>query len=136
MLVLRLGSLLKPVKKALFDDHYNSSPTNSTIFAVNHPLFDMQIDKPLIQKLERLARLELSPNERDQIQGDLTKILQMVEKLQELDTEGVEPLIYISEAENVLRKDEVRGELNRDIALQNAPDTDGIYFKVPKVIQK
>ncbi|MEM1328566.1 MAG: Asp-tRNA(Asn)/Glu-tRNA(Gln) amidotransferase subunit GatC [Bacteroidota bacterium] len=96
----------------------------------------MEINNELIRKLERLSRLELAAEERQQIKGDLNNILAMVEKLQEVNTSGVEPLVYISEVENVLRGDEVKGEMERDLALQNAPKTDGTYFQVPKVIQK
>ena len=96
----------------------------------------MTIDKELISRLEHLARLELSPEERESIQQDLNDILAMVEKLKELNTENVEPLIYITEEEIEHRTDEIENQLQRAAALKNAPDTDGIYFKVPKVIDK
>ena len=96
----------------------------------------MKIDKALISKLEKLARLELSAKEREQIQGDLNAILDMVAKLEELDTTNVEPLIHISEAVNVMREDAVKNQVGREAALRNAPDSDGQYFKVPKVIEK
>jgi aspartyl-tRNA(Asn)/glutamyl-tRNA(Gln) amidotransferase subunit C len=89
----------------------------------------MQIDKNLILKLETLARLELSDAERDKLH-----ILKMVEKLDELDTEGVAPLVYINEDVNVLRDDVVKNELTRPDALKNAPAQNGTFFKVPKVI--
>jgi aspartyl-tRNA(Asn)/glutamyl-tRNA(Gln) amidotransferase subunit C len=94
----------------------------------------MQIDKNLILKLETLARLELSDAERDKLQGSLNDILTMVEKLNELDTEGVTPLVYINEDVNVLRADVVRNELSRADALKNGPSQNGTFFKVPKVI--
>ena len=94
----------------------------------------MQIDKELILKLETLARLELSEAERDKLQSSLNDILKMVEKLDELNTEGVEPLIYINEDVNVLRDDVVKNELSREDALSNAPSQNGVFFKVPKVI--
>ncbi len=94
----------------------------------------MQIDKELILKLETLARLELSDVERDKLQGSLNDILKMVEKLDELDTEGVEPLVYINEDAHVLRDDVVKNELSREDALSNAPSQNGVFFKVPKVI--
>jgi aspartyl-tRNA(Asn)/glutamyl-tRNA(Gln) amidotransferase subunit C len=94
----------------------------------------MQIDKNLILKLETLARLELSDAERDKLQGSLNDILKMVEKLDELNTEGVEPLVYINEDVNVLREDVVKNELSREDALSNAPSQNGVFFKVPKVI--
>lgn len=96
----------------------------------------MQINQQLILRLEELARLELSEQERERIRQDLENILGMCQKMDELDTSNVEPLIYISEEVNVLRPDVVQNQLERDAALQNAPDTDGTYFKVPKVIDK
>ncbi len=94
----------------------------------------MQIDDTLILRLENLARLELSAAERTKMQGSLTDILTMVEQLNTLDTEGVEPLIYINEDVNVWREDTVNHQLDRRNALRNAPDSDGTFFKVPKVI--
>ncbi len=94
----------------------------------------MTIDEQLISRLEQLARLELSGEEKTRLTGDLNNILTMVEKLQELDTTGVEPLIYINETVNVLREDEVKNQVSREEALKNAPKSDGTYFKVPKVI--
>lgn len=94
----------------------------------------MQVDKTLISKLEKLARLKLSETESTQIQRDLSNILQMVSKLEELDLENVEPLIYITEEVNVLREDEVKNQVDRPAALSNAPDKNEAYFKVPKVI--
>ena len=96
----------------------------------------MQIDKALISKLEKLARLHLDESERQSIQNDLNNILKMVEKLNEVDTEGQEPLIHISNEANVLRPDEIKNQLSRDEALKNAPLHDGQFFKVPKVIKK
>lgn len=97
----------------------------------------MVIDNQLISKLEKLARLELGNKEREQIGHDLNDILKMVEKLNDLDTTGVEPLVYVNEEErNVWREDEVHSMVSRDDALKNAPDQDGTYFKVPKVIKK
>lgn len=94
----------------------------------------MQIDTELISRLEKLARLELSDTEREAIRQDLNKVLDMVEKLQELDTSEVAPLVYLTPEVNRWRDDEVRGQLARREAMRNAPDEDGTYFKVPKVI--
>ncbi|MCB9265394.1 MAG: Asp-tRNA(Asn)/Glu-tRNA(Gln) amidotransferase subunit GatC [Lewinellaceae bacterium] len=94
----------------------------------------MKIDKQLISKLEHLARLELSDEEAERLMGDLNSILEMVEKLQELDTSETEPLVYINEDVNVLREDVVKGQVERESALRNAPDQDGEHFRVPKVI--
>ena len=59
-----------------------------------------------------------------------------VDKLSEIDTEGIEPLIYLSEEENVLRVDEISNEVSQKNALKNAPEKDSDYFKVPTVLKK
>lgn len=94
----------------------------------------MEIDKQLISRLEELARLELSEVEREALRKDLNEILGMVEKLQELQLENVEPLVHITEALNMWRRDEVKGQVPRENALKNAPDNEGHFFRVPKVI--
>lgn len=95
----------------------------------------MKIDQQLISKLEQLTRLELTEAEKQRIEGDLNNILAMVEKLQSLDTTGVEPLAYINEeGENRWRDDEVQNQVSREEALKNAPDSDEQYFRTPKVI--
>jgi len=95
----------------------------------------MQVDHTLILRLEHLAKLELSESERKGLMKDLNEILAMVEKLQELDTRKVEPLIYVNEAEtNVWREDLVAGQVSRKEALANAPRHDDEFFRVPKVI--
>jgi aspartyl-tRNA(Asn)/glutamyl-tRNA(Gln) amidotransferase subunit C len=96
----------------------------------------MEIDQRLISHLEKLARLELSNTEREQLREDLNRILEMVEKLQALPTDGVEPLVYINDAPNPLRPDRAEGQIPREAALRNAPQQDGRYFQVPKVIKK
>jgi aspartyl-tRNA(Asn)/glutamyl-tRNA(Gln) amidotransferase subunit C len=94
----------------------------------------MTVDNALILKLEKLSRLQLSDNERVAIQKDLGNILTMVDKLNELDTDGVEPLVYISEEENILREDVIRNQVSREEALKNAPNQDGAFFRVPKMM--
>ncbi len=96
----------------------------------------MEIDVKLISRLEELARLELSLEERERLQKDLNNILKMVEKLKDLDTTGVEPLVYVSEEQNVLREDVVKNQVEKRKALMNAPDKNENFFKVPKVIKK
>ena len=94
----------------------------------------MNIDRQLILKLEDLAKLELSETERLQLMEDLNKILGMVEKMEELDTTDVEPLVYILEETIKLRDDEIKGQVLQQLALSNAPDKDGEHFRVPKVL--
>lgn len=94
----------------------------------------MQIDNQLILNLENLARLELAPAEREVLRGDLNNILSMIEKLNELHTNQVAPLVYINDEVNRLRADEVRHQISQTAALKNAPLQDGTFFKVPKVL--
>lgn len=94
----------------------------------------MQIDKAHIQKLAHLARLELSAEESNRLQHDLSCILSWVEKLSEVNTEGVEPLISPCEEVNVLREDNSTEHLERNKALGNAPQADDRFILVPKII--
>jgi len=96
----------------------------------------MKVDKHLISHLEHLARLQLSEEEQAQLQNDLNRILDMVGKLDTLDTEGVAPLVYVNEEVDTLRPDQIAGQLPRDLALRNAPQQDGKHFMVPKGIKK
>lgn len=96
----------------------------------------MNLDKEMVEKLAHLARLEFSENEKEEMLQDMNKMLAFVDKINELDLEGVEPLIYLTEEGNVLRKDEVKQHVTKDEALKNAPDKDTDYFRVPKVLQR
>lgn len=96
----------------------------------------MEVTPELIDKLSRLARLRFNEQEKESIQKDLEKMIGFVEKLNELDLEGVEPLMHMSQSVNVLRDDVVAGSITRTEALQNAPAHDEQYFLVPKVIRK
>jgi aspartyl-tRNA(Asn)/glutamyl-tRNA(Gln) amidotransferase subunit C len=96
----------------------------------------MQVNDALIDNLSNLARLEFSREEKEDIKKDLRRMIEFVEKLGELDTTGVEPLLHMSPAINVLREDTPGSSVTREEALANAPATDGTYFKVPKVIRK
>ena len=96
----------------------------------------MKIDKETVDKIAHLARLELTEEEKERSITELSEILSFMAKLNELDTTGVEPLIYMNEAVNVLRADEVIQEMTREEALLNAPLKTTEYFKVTKVIKK
>jgi aspartyl-tRNA(Asn)/glutamyl-tRNA(Gln) amidotransferase subunit C len=96
----------------------------------------MEVNDTLIDNLSHLARLEFNKAEKDQVRKDLQRMILFVEKLGELDTTGVEPLLHMSPETNVLRDDIPGGSVSRETALANAPATDGTYFKVPKVIRK
>lgn len=95
----------------------------------------MQLDKNLISRLEKLARLQLSETERMQFSNDLTRILDMVGKLTELDTTGVEPLSYPTDVHISFRADEIGAQLSTEEALQNAPKHDRQFFRVPKFME-
>jgi aspartyl-tRNA(Asn)/glutamyl-tRNA(Gln) amidotransferase subunit C len=95
----------------------------------------MEVNDELIDNLSDLACLEFSAIEKEAIKKDLQKMISFVEKLKELDTTGVEPLLHMAEEANVLREDKVEGSSTRAEALLNAPFSDGIYFKTPKVIK-
>ena len=96
----------------------------------------MEVNSSLIEKLSTLSRLQFNEMEKEEIRQDLQRMIHFVEKLNELNLDGVEPLLHIPEENNVLRDDVVKGELSREQALKNAPDQDGEFFRVPKVIQK
>ncbi|HTF31039.1 MAG TPA: Asp-tRNA(Asn)/Glu-tRNA(Gln) amidotransferase subunit GatC [Flavitalea sp.] len=96
----------------------------------------MEVNDKMIEDLANLSRLEFNDHEKTDIKKDLEKMIRFVEKLNELNTTGVEPLLHMSSNLNILRNDEVIGSVTRAEALKNAPDQDGVFFKVPKVIAK
>lgn len=96
----------------------------------------MEVNDQLVDKLAHLSRLQFSDTEKEGIKHDLQRMIGFVEKLNELDLAGVEPLLHMSPEVNVLRDDELRGSISRGEALRNAPLHDEQFFKVPKVIKK
>ncbi len=96
----------------------------------------MEVNDELVDKLAHLARLSFEPTEKEEIKKDLQKMVSFIEKLNEIDTAGVEPLLFMTDEVNVLREDEVKGSISREEALLNAPHKDDLFFKVPKVIRK
>ena len=95
----------------------------------------MKIDRQLLDKIAHLARLEFDEKDAEKMMQDMTSIVEWVEKLQEVDTEGVEPLTTMSYEINALREDVVGEHLSRERALRHAPVKDDQYFRVPKVIE-
>lgn len=95
----------------------------------------MQVDKETLHKVAHLARLNIKPEEEEKLLKDMSEILTWVEKLNELDTEGVEPLTHMTLETNVLRKDEPKTTISQAEALKNAPARDDHFFKVPKVLK-
>ena len=96
----------------------------------------MEVNDALVENLAKLARLQFNEQEKEIIKKDLQRMIAFVDKLNELNTDGVKPLLHMSDAVNVLREDLVQGSISREEGLKNAPDTDGVYFRVPKVINK
>jgi aspartyl-tRNA(Asn)/glutamyl-tRNA(Gln) amidotransferase subunit C len=96
----------------------------------------MKVNDELVDKLANLARLEFNSLEKEEIKNDLQQMIGFIDKLNELDTTGVAPLLHMSSNINVLREDEVSGTISREEAFRNAPMHDEQFFKVPKVIRK
>jgi aspartyl-tRNA(Asn)/glutamyl-tRNA(Gln) amidotransferase subunit C len=96
----------------------------------------MKIEQQTVKKIAHLARLELSEQEEVKMVEDLSKILDWMDQLKELDTTAVEPLTHMSEEVNVFREDVAKNQLTREQGLKNAPKQDGEYFLVPKVIEQ
>ena len=96
----------------------------------------MEINDALFDKLAKLSRLSFTGEEKEKIKGDLQNRIGMVEKMNEADTEGVEPLLHITRNINTMRDDIVQGSISNEAALQNAAHKEAPYFIVPKVIKK
>lgn len=88
-----------------------------------------------IEYVARLARLELSPGEKEIFAGQMATILGYVEKLKGVDTEGITPTSHAVPMENAFRADSVRPSIGLEKALANAPEIAGTFFAVPKVIE-
>ncbi len=89
------------------------------------------IDRDQVLHVARLARLRLTDEEIERMTGELSSILDHIEKIGELELDGVAPTSHVTDLENVLRADEPRPSLPRERALEEAPDTDGEGFRVP-----
>ncbi|MHC1728645.1 MAG: Asp-tRNA(Asn)/Glu-tRNA(Gln) amidotransferase subunit GatC [Syntrophobacteraceae bacterium] len=94
----------------------------------------MKITREEVRHVADLARLELSEAEEERMTGQMNGILEYMEKLNELDTEGITPTTHAILLQNVFRDDVVRDSLEREKALANAPETDDVNFIVPKII--
>ncbi len=93
-----------------------------------------KIDRQQVEKVAKLARLDLSDGELTEFTGQLSSILEYIEKLNELDTDSVEPLSHCLPVHNVFREDVVIPSLDVAAALKNAPASFDNHFKVPKVL--
>ena len=96
----------------------------------------MEINDAMIEKLANLAKLKFDDVEKVQIKNDLQNMIGFIEKMNDLDTSDVEPLLHMTDNVNILREDIVIGSITNDEALQNAANTNAPFFIVPKVIKK
>ena len=96
----------------------------------------MKVNNKLIQDIAKLSKLKFDDSAEEKMKSDLEKMIAFVDKLNEIDTEGIDPLIYMSEEINVLREDKITEETSQEDALKNAPEKDSDYFKVPTVLKK
>jgi len=95
----------------------------------------MKLDVETLKKIANLSRLEIDEQDTEKMLKDMSNMLTFVEKLNEVDTDGIEPLTTMSHEINSLREDIAKSDLNREQALQNAPKKDSTYFRVPKVLE-
>jgi len=95
----------------------------------------MALTKEEVLKIAELSRLELKEEEVGKYQSQLNDILKYVDKLSEVDTEGVEPLSHAVDLKNVLRKDIVKESISNKLAIANAPEEEEGTFIVPKVVK-
>ncbi len=95
----------------------------------------MEISKEQVEHVARLARLEVSENEKAMFARQLSGILTYMDQLKELDTKGVEPTATVLPTDNVFRDDNVRPSLPQEKALANAPDQADGFFRVPKILE-
>ena len=96
----------------------------------------MAVDIKEVERIANLSKLEFNEEEKVEITNDMNRMLDFVEQLNELNTDGVEPLIYMLEEEIEPRKDEVKQSLSQNEALKNAPEKDSDFIMVPKVLNK
>lgn len=92
------------------------------------------INQEQVRHVAKLARLAISDTDLPRVTQQLESILEYVEQLKQADVSGVEPMAHAVKLTNVLREDVAQAALPTDVVLKNAPDTDGPFFRVPKVI--
>lgn len=95
----------------------------------------MKLNRKDVEHVALLSRLDLSENELDKFTGQLDAILEYIDVLNQVDTSAVEPMAHVLEIRNVMRADEVQPSLPREAALQNAPEAEDGFFKVPKIVE-
>lgn len=95
----------------------------------------MSVNSETFDRIAELAKLEFLQEEKNAILTDMNRMLDFIEKLNELDTEGIDPLVYMMDESDTLRSDEAKQTISQKEALKNAPEKDTDFIKVPKVIQ-
>lgn len=95
----------------------------------------MSVTNDDVRYVADLARLQFSDEETEKMAGEMSKILDFMETLEEVDTRDVEPLEHVIELEYRFRNDKTEESLSHEMALKNAPDADTDYFRVPRVIE-
>jgi len=95
-----------------------------------------KITKEDVEYVAGLARLSLDDAAKDRLVGEMGAILSYMDKLNELDTAGIEPMMHVLDITNVYREDVVGESLDRETALMNAPKSDGEYFLVPRILDQ
>ena len=113
----------------LYKNSHFSPPISSTFVY-------MTVTTEMIDNLAKLAKLQISEEDKEGFKKDLEQMIGFIGKLNELDTEGIEPLMHMSSRTNVFRDDVVQGSISREEALLNAPEKNDEFFLVPKVIKK
>jgi aspartyl-tRNA(Asn)/glutamyl-tRNA(Gln) amidotransferase subunit C len=93
------------------------------------------VSREQVRYIATLARLRFTDEEEERLAGQMNDILGYVEKLDELDTSGVQPMSHVLDLHNVVREDVAETRISRDEALKNAPDADSVYIRAPKVIE-
>ena len=94
----------------------------------------MKITRKTIEHVALLARVKLNNDQKELFAVQLNKVLEYMERLNKLDTNGVEPTFHVSPSRNALREDEIQESLHKEISLDNAPEKTEGFFVVPKVI--
>ena len=97
---------------------------------------NINLDDELIAKLSKLAKLKFDKKSAEKMKVELGKIIEFVNTISKVETQNIEPLIYMGEETNILRADKVENEISQKDALKNAPQKDSDYFKVPTILKK
>lgn len=95
----------------------------------------MAVPPDEVRRLAALARLRVTPGEEARLSDEMTRLVDYIDQLGEVDVEGVEPLLHVLDLENVFRPDVPQQRITREQALANAPRSDGDYVRVPRVLE-